>query len=234
MSKKIGVVIPFTTTRRVTSLANQIWQNTVKPDVIVLVDNTPGGADIMVQYSINVIRLMPIPGVNASWEIGAAICGDVDYISFLNDDILIMPTFIERILDGFESKNQREIGAICPNTVPNKQFQLNSDGPGGLDLDKNKHPEGWAFTIRREIVSAAMPFPDGMIHFAGDNWLWWITYEQFKMKWVIDKNNLIHHIVGASQTEQTRARLKEDREICSKALQKRFPERHSKRKPWKK
>lgn len=235
MKMRLGVIIPFVTHERVVDLMQMIDRNADLPDVIVLIDNSVSGIAFAIEWPmpVKIVRQVPTPGVNASWEIGAAACGDVDFISFLNDDISITPMFFTRIANAIMNEAPKDLGAICPNTLDRQTFNVAEDfdpdyeNVSLVSLVKNKHPEGWAFTIRRDIVSRAMPFPAGMIHFAGDNWLWWITYEDFKMKWYTDKNNLICHEVGASQTKETRAMLDNDHEICSRALLKRFPERHA-------
>ena len=215
---RIGVVVPVVQVDKWEVLAGQILDNSIVPEKIVAIDNSKSfGLD---PYGhILTMRGSETIGVNASWEIGARLCGDVDIVSILNDDIEITPTFFENVIKAF--KETPDAGAICPNTLTPKKKSIKESA-----IKPMRRVEGWAFSIKKEILNAAYPMPEHMEIFAGDNWLWWFSHFRCRLGWFKDYSINIFHHVGSSQTQRTRSRLKKERAICTQNLKKHFPERY--------
>lgn len=229
--KRIGIVIPIANMKMYENLVHKISCNMFLPEICVLINETnepiyesPHGINTVV------VEIHPRCGVNAAWEIGARLCGDVDYVSVLNDDIEIETDFFSRIIRAFSFTEQQTKGlegypaAICPWTYTHKA----KESPREAHIIKMKRVEGWAFTIRKEILNAAFPIPNEMKTFAGDNWLWWISYREFNMWWYKDTENRIFHHVGSSMNKEIKKTMKVEKNICSQELKKRLGDKYGK------
>lgn len=231
--KKIGVVIPIANVNRYEKLADDISHNFLLPDICILINNCNGPIYKVPQNVWNMmVEVQPRMGVNAAWEVGARLCGDVDYVSILNDDIEIKPDFFERILKAFDFIDSEvkandldgKAAAICPWTYTKKA----KEDPISASIIKMKRVEGWAFTIKKEILNDAFPIPSDMKTFAGDNWLWWHSYRVFNMWWYKDTENRIFHHVGGSMTKDIKKTMKTEKNICSQKLKEKLGDKYGK------
>jgi len=223
IEKRLGVVIPIANMGMYETLSENIRSNKILPDICVLINNSNEPIFSPPIDNTIVVEIKPRIGVNESWEIGARLCGDVDYVSILNDDIKIGEDFFDRILKAFEAIPLA--GAICPWTYTLRHPE---DPPKKLTIIKMNGVEGWAFTIKKEILNGSFPMPEGMRTFAGDNWLWWYSYRKFNMFWYKDMENRIFHHVGSSMTKRIKNDLKKEKKICSKGLEERLGEKYGK------
>lgn len=198
---KLDVIIPVLNLDFFTKqLLTNILDNTVQPDNIFIIDNgsNDNTRDVCFYFS-QYLPIIYLPqetniGVNPSWNLGFSKTA-ANLISVLNNDIVISTRFFEKVKETFS--NNPLCGIAVPNTIP-----LNSD------IIENHHNntetlidrEGWAFTIKKEIIDQSGPIPEEFKIFFGDDFLFKAAkdqgYECYKM---ID--NKIHHFL--SQTVMT-------------------------------
>jgi len=202
----ISVVIPVINQISLTKqLFYGMYDNTSLPKQVILIDNGSNDQyDLFCRYFVQELdRRFEITyfknhkniGVNPSWNLGISKSSG-KYISVLNNDIIITKSFFRKIIDVFES-NQK-IGIVVPNTV---DYSLDiEDDYKKPEVEKIKHREGWAFTIRKEITDKIPPIPAELNKNFGDDYLFYYTS---KLGYRIVKivNNYINHIGSATQCE---------------------------------
>lgn len=196
--KNIQVVVPVMGIDRFRKLAENICANSRLPSLVVIVNNS--GQNItdlpFEDYKIPYTIVVPPKSlaVNAAWTLGISILSECDYVSILNDDIEIPSHFFSHIIRNFRCLP--DAGAICPYTdmnrknIPYLDYGLN-------DVSRMKHKEGWAFTIRKNLLDEIPPIPTELTMFFGDDWYWWHTYKRGFL-WYKDNGIAIYHAVGAS------------------------------------
>jgi len=207
MDSGMSVVIPVIKDKWLGQLLEKIQMNITKPTEIIVIDNSETDVckPICERFSdaLN-IRYLPQKknlGVNASWNLGIKLAQN-EFVSVLNDDIIIHDEFFEMILQTFEAFPS--CGLVVPNTILNpKLVQPPTDAPKVSFLPMR---EGWAFTIRRSLVVDS-PIPEEFFTFCGDDWLYHKVIEKGFWPFKITNNNIFHH-VGISQNLDERARLK--------------------------
>ena len=211
-----------------------IARNTIAPDEILIVDNSRDyqtvelvarlksegdGVTQQAQSSQSSSHSRPLDhlrvvytrefapdglGVNASWNYGIANTFG-DYVAILNNDLRLCKFFFEDILAAFQAKERVRIntGIVVPRTIFNPAIVRHAIRYP-LSLKKLAVREGWAFTIRRDLLEDIGPIPEGMTTFCGDDWL-------FEEVWARDflaiksLNTPIYHYV--SQTVQSEGKL---------------------------
>lgn len=234
---RLAVIIPVMSRALFEPLYKKILENSVLPDLVVVIDNTKD--DLRKELAnavpttiknkgvmISVWRpdAPPIP-TNIAWSTGFYITnefskqrGEIDFVSVFNDDISIGSDFFKKVKKILAS--HQEAGAVCPYTITAKNKGL--DKPD--KLHKMIRKEGWAFTIRKKILDGSPPFPEGCEYFFGDNWLWWSTYRGFGKVWLKDPDNVIYHHVGKaiSKLPNYPGIKKKEKVICEKAVAETF------------
>lgn len=194
----LSVIIPVLDQIKLTiDLFNCILDNTLLPSQIILIDNgsKEDYSNFQEKYpdlNIEYIRNDKNIGVNPSWNLGISLAKN-KYISILNNDIIISNTFFDKIYQVFEQHTN--IGIIVPNTLKNIEFGFNNNlEPKAKTLGKR---EGWAFTIRKEIVDNIDPIPSCLKISCGDDYLFecskLLGYENVKIL-----NNFIYHYGSAT------------------------------------
>ncbi|MBW1998576.1 MAG: glycosyltransferase family 2 protein [Deltaproteobacteria bacterium] len=216
-----SAVVPVVNRKMANRLFASIDDNLYGPEKVIVIDNTRGHKRLEMKASFsNVLMLKPsepLP-VNPSWEIGIRLSGDVNFVSILNDDVILGPGFFEWVACVFE--RYADAGAVCPHTLTPENSEIPEPG-----IHRMKRKEGWAFTMRKALLDQIPPIPEGCRYFFGDNWFWWFTYRKFNMLWYKDTGNVIWHEVGASVRKiDGYRRIKEkEKEVCSRALRGYFP-----------
>jgi glycosyltransferase involved in cell wall biosynthesis len=201
--------------------ADLMWmmnRNTVKPDKLILIDDSDHGMTIPdVDYEVEYTRTPRIvgewPGVNGFWNYGAVALREFDYVSFLNDDILIHPRFFELIMRAMG----HQVGIACPRL--GEKSEVGFSGPC-LNLRVIQKREGIAFTIRGDVLSQIPPIPKELLLYFGDDW--YFGWAQ-KLGYLCCRaeNNVIYHY-GQTSTRQRglRERLKPERVMFEREARK--------------
>ena len=197
--ENIQIVVPVMDIGRFRKLAENICANSHKPSLVVIVDNSKWNITDLPfdDYGIPYIVVVPPTplATNAAWTLGISMLSECDYVSILNDDIEIHSHFFSCIIRNF--KHTPDAGAICPCTIMNKEHIYTYLDYGTVNTPKMKHKEGWAFTIRKNLLDEIPPIPTELTMFFGDDWYWWHTYKRGFL-WYKDSGVIIYHAVGAS------------------------------------
>jgi GT2 family glycosyltransferase len=215
----ISVVIPVLDNHSYTrDLLTDISMNVVKPDEIIIIDN--GSKDsyedmirILRNPSINYTRFNENRGVNTAWNLGIMLAKN-PLITILNNDVLLNNYFFKKVL---QTMQDPFIGICVPNNLKHAKFYDVDEDVRIKDLEKR---EGWAFTIRKEIVTKCGYIPDKLKIFCGDDFLFdsskRIGFRNVKMI-----NNYIFHYgsVTVRQYDMDRSILKSEK-ICWEQIKK--------------
>lgn len=202
----ISVVIPVINHLPLTKqLFYGMYNNTFLPKEVILIDN--GSSDpyktfcnyfIQEQeyrFDIKYFRNSKNIGVNPSWNFGISQSLG-KYISILNNDIIITNSFFRKIVDVFET--YEDVGIVIPNTIDDA-LDL-EDTNDKVQVKKAKVREGWAFTIRRDMMNKIPPIPDILNKNFGDDYLFYFT-SKLGYKIVRMTNNYINHIGSVTQRD---------------------------------
>lgn len=191
------VIIPVVNVGMFDILVRNILSNSIYPSSIIIINNSTEHIEIPKSSKTKFIVINP-PNplfVNESWNLGISYLTDCDFVSILNDDLEIPLTFFERITKGF--KTFPDAGVICPCTVTHKvevdRFELVNK------YVKMRKKEGWAFTIRKDILDTIPPVHPELELFFGDDWFWWYVYRGGSgYVWYKDCGMVVYHAVGTS------------------------------------
>lgn len=204
------VIIPVVNIGMLDILIGNILNNTILPETIIIINNSSQQIKTSILPTIKFVVINPPAPlfVNESWNLGISKLSECDFVSILNDDIEIPTTFFKRIANGF--KNFSKAGVICPCTVADRAMIAL---PTRDSYEKMKKKEGWAFTIRKNLLDTIPPIPSELKLFFGDDYFWWHVYRGGSgYIWYKDCGTIIYHAIGTSL-----------RKICKKErdLQKR-------------
>ena len=193
---KIEVVIPVVQYELAMDLLKQIQGNTLAPNRVIIVDNTDRPHFWFDSFRFPTDRYYSKTGrLNESWEVARSkLSPDCDYVTFLNDDIIIGDWFFQRVIETFEANPK--YGIVCPNTVdhPDKVRK----GKVHYVKGSERKLEGWAFTIRKDILDTILPLPwERISTFCGDTFIW-DHVKRMGFNWGKDLGNTIYHYVGQS------------------------------------
>lgn len=206
---RINVVIPVIRWDLVWKLLIQISCNKVLPFKVLIIDNAVSGYNVFPDYRFKIEVVQPAKnlGVNASWNYGLEVFKGKGHLCIMNDDVEIHPTFFEKVIESFNLK--KDIGAVCPLTT-NKREEFRETFEK-INLVRMKRREGWAFTLKEDMVNKMPPIPYRLKTFFGDDWFWRHTYWSGR-KWYKDNSNLIFHAVGSSMKTLSSLRYQLNRE----------------------
>lgn len=212
----ISVILPVYNELQLTDdLLNNINSNNVKPDEIILIDN--GSIDniysLIQKYpelNINYVRNKENLGVNPAWNQGIQLA-KYELITILNNDIIINRFFFEKIK---EAMNDNKVGIVIPETVLDKErVKLASIGQQVKVTNITTGLQGWAFTIRREIIEKAGLIPEKYKFWFGDNYLF---NQTSKAGYLVQKmnNNYIYHYGSITLQKVAKSReIQEERRL---------------------
>lgn len=203
---KIEVILPVAQYDMALDLLGMIDRNTTVPSDVHIIDNTglthvwtvPNKYQIRFHHSTT-------GRLNESWEIGRAqLSPDTDYVTFLNDDIVIGKWFFRRVVETFEV--DKSIGIVVPNSVPTPEAV--TELPVNYVQPPHWKLEAAAFTIKKSVLDKIPPLPwERITTFYGDNWMWAHTRDQgyYIME---DTGNCMHHYVGVTVLERGFRKIK--------------------------
>lgn len=216
---RINIVIPVIRHDLLKLLIEGLKAQTMLPGSVVIIDNSNGGSVYRCNLPFRVFTVVPDGniGVNPAWNLGIGISGDCDALAILNDDIRVGSRFLEKIAAAFDSIP--DAGAICPLTeTAGEGYRKNiHQAPGCIIMQRR---EGWAMTIRRDLLDSIPPIPESLRTFCGDDWLWYWSH-RLGWSWVKDLSNVIYHKVGASMAEnpEIRETLKAEKAEFARIIQ---------------
>jgi len=213
---RVGVFIPVVQECFVRPLMTYIERNTVRPDKIIILNNS-SKSNIVIPARRGTLEIVKPPEpltVNASWNYGIQkLAGEVDLIAVLNDDLIIEDMFFEKLL--YAAKKNTKAGVFCPNTAHDQNrvrnpFRTTTCSP-------MTRREGWAWTIRSEVAKLIDPIPEQLVTWCGDDW-YWRHCHKLNRPWMKMMNNHIFHFIGQSHlmlnpNRDTKSEIKEAREI---------------------
>lgn len=198
MKHSLDVVMPVCNQCKFTEeILGYIDNCTVQPRQIILIDN---GSDdrtkeivdtykerLRINYVFNDVNI----GVNASWNLGLSM-SDADVVSILNNDLIILPYFFEKILITFE--DFPVCGYVIPLTLESKGMLNGCERNNGNDVTDAPYRQGWAFSMRRKIFEKSGPIPSELFTFYGDDFLFGETLEQGYRAFMMLDNPIFHYL----------------------------------------
>jgi len=191
-----NVIIPVIHPDLCNSVIQSMEFNTVLPSKVIIIDNTKDRSYKPESKQFPIYTFHSQTGyVNESWNVGITkVDITCDYVSILNDDIFLNSWYFQRIIETFEA--YEDCGVACPKTVTN--IVEMGKGKGRRRITMMKKREGWAMTLRKDVLDKIPPIPDYRVEiFHGDDWFWYNTNTK-GYHWYKDLGNVIWHKVGAS------------------------------------
>ena len=196
----LDIVMPVCGNDHLTSKLFQcLEEQTVLPATVFIIDNGAGGNGHASPHR-DLCGRSPLPtvylpqerniGVNASWNLALTLCKS-EYVSILNNDLLINKWFIEKVERTFiENPN---CGGCVPNTLPTIQA-YESHAEIKRSYQWQPHREGWAFSVRRELWEK---IPSVLKTFLGDDFIF-AAIQRRGYIWIKTFDNHIFHYVSQS------------------------------------
>lgn len=218
----LKAIIPVMNRSLACRLLKTIFSNTIRPDEVVIIDNSELKEPFPLPQcceSVRVLKMEKNIGVNAAWNLGVEETKACDFVSILNDDVLVGPSFFARNQAVFAQKS--DCAVACPNTFHSEEdWSRCPDAPRQPMPVEMRKREGWAFTFKREVLNQIPSIPSDLRIFCGDDWYWYFTHRLGK-KWYKEINNVIYHKVGASASKQEfRGLLKTEKRLFTEILAK--------------
>jgi len=200
---QVEVVIPVVTGQEAEKLLISIETNTVLPNAVHIIDNTPEG-DFSYRSDVLEVAVYHLSdtGLNFAWNAAkrtlfhkASIC------CFFNDDIVINKRYFENIINNFQDKI---VKVLCPTVVS----ELKHSRSGKL-LAMSKR-QGCCFAMTKEHLDNLPYIPAELKTFFGDDW--WFFHKD--VSWFRDDCNFITHKIGVGvRTLKKRKDLENERSI---------------------
>jgi len=191
---KFEVIIPVVNIELANLLLVSIERNTIQPQRIIIINNSkevykPLPKDLPIEMYFS-----ETGRVNESINLGISkVSKDCDYVSILNDDLILGPYFFDRIAGIFD-----QIGD-CAVACPQQVFDISELITGPPALVQMMKREGPAMTFRKSVLDQIPTFPHKIIQtFHIDDWFWVWTRYKLKRIWCKDLGNTVYHKVGAS------------------------------------
>lgn len=199
----IGFVIPSMRPILVDRVLHDLNHQTVRPDFVVLVDNSTRYVRKYndYRYDLRIVRPKKNLGTNPVWNMALRL--DADYCGILGDDYRLCNTMVEKLLYGLSLTHGVEnikAGATVPYLIqqskrkpPNNTY-IDMSQVRGAPLKTGKGQSA-AVLMRKEIAHKIPTIPEQFNIFFGDNW---ISYHIFKMNmgWIRMSHCHIYHIPG--------------------------------------
>ena len=203
---KIEVILPVVQYDLALNLLKQIDKNTTRPSNVHIIDNTETTHfwDVFENFNLH-FHHSTTNRLNESWEIGISkLLPETEYVTFLNDDIIIGNWFFQRIKETFAAI--KDCGIVCAQLVGEPDQVLK--GAVRFRVERKKMFPACAFTIRRDVLDKIPRFPwERISTFYGDNWVWAHT-KQMGYCWASDTGNRMYHYVGKSILQKGFRKLK--------------------------
>lgn len=192
----INVVIPTVQIPLLEDVIDSMERNTILPKRVIIINNSETEDYWTTSSLFQIDTYKSVKGrVNESWNLGVSLVDiTCDYVSILNDDIILNRWFFQRVLETFDSKIL--CGVACPLSV--NSMDDFGKGKAKRKIKKMEKREGFAFTIRKKVLDAIAPIPSHRLEtFHGDDWYWYWTNIRGQF-WYQDLGNIIFHHVGSS------------------------------------
>lgn len=191
----LSVIVPVLNEIEITDdFLASVHANTARPDEIILIDNgsTDDIRSLAEKYpdlNINYVRNENNVGVNEAWNQGVRLAKN-PLISILNNDILLNEFFFAKVI---ETMADPEVGMCVPHTVYMNVVE-GKDEP--VSLQEMKSRQGWAFTIRKSIITEHDNFipSDKIKIWCGDDYLFECAGELGYARMVMTNNTVFHHV----------------------------------------
>jgi GT2 family glycosyltransferase len=199
-STSVSVVIPVLNQSNYTeSILNNISENSEIPQQIIIINNGSNDEtiDVINRFKHLPIRLLTLRknvGVNVAWNIGIKLCKS-DYISVLNNDLVINKNFFKIIRKTFEANPN--CGMLCPRTYRNPDYIKNVNEECFSSVSKVsqvKWRNGWAFTIKQELVDS-IKIPKVLFNYCGDDFHYFMV-KKLGYDILMMEQNIIFHYEG--------------------------------------
>jgi len=191
-----NVIIPVVYPALCADLLRSMEANTLLPKRVIVIDNTEHRDYQPTSTKFQIDTYHSVTGkVNESWNLGVSVVDiGADYVSILNDDIVLNEWFFQRVIETFKSKFHCSVA--CPLSV--NSLEEMGKGKRKRHIKKMGKREGFAFTFKKEYLDKIAPIPIHRIEtFHGDDWYWYWTNVR-GLFWYQDLGNIIFHHVGSS------------------------------------
>lgn len=223
LSTRIGVIIPVVNFGLAVALLKNIYDNGFAPAQVFVIDNTGMHCTFPEPLNDTTLLTVHVPrqplSVNHAWSLGFSTLRDLDLITVLNDDLLIERHFFEKI--AILSSILPTAGVLCPQTVENPLDVFNT--PDRVWIENMENREGWAYTIRTDVLRQVPPFPVDMKTFFGDDWLWKFTRLQGYGWWKVQGCRVYHYQGVTTRRTGIRSSLREEKKVFNIWSQKYLP-----------
>lgn len=195
-TKKIGVIMPVTQFDMASNLLKVLDSGRVKPSWFLIFDDsdTQDFEPPKVSFPLEIVITDRTnwAGINAFWREGVSrVPEDIEFVSFLNDDVLVVPELFELVLEVFELNPKA--GVVCPSR---KEGQKNTSKPvlngRSVVFGEMAKRDGAAFTFRKEVLNQIPSLPSEFKVYFGDDWFFYWTY-RLGYNWVRIGNCVIVH-----------------------------------------
>ncbi len=211
----IDIIIPTVRQTQLLLLLEDLLENqSISPRKIFVIDNCEkeltglqrhNRNDIKVEHIRMKERLLP----HASWRLGFGLV-EAPYVSLLNDDLRMEHNFLERLLMTF--KESPKIGVVCP-TISRGNVRSTVRW---IEMPKR---EGWAWTIRKDILDAIPPIPKELTMFGGDDWYFYFV-RKYGYIWAKMTDVFCYHRPGVSKEPEFASLVKDEGKLCRRLLHK--------------
>ena len=200
----ISVIVPTRNQKLFDTMVNSILRNIIKPDELIILDNTEDGG-ITVSDSLMLgmrVRLKRCSGlsVNHMWNAGISICpyrSEYDVICLLNDDIVLSPFYFDAAQALLSSHSTASTFIPKTSTKSVTDIQINSIIGHG-ESSRAMRREGWAMAFRASVLKSISQIPhDHIPTFCGDDWFWYHTHKE-GYKWITSSECLCYHVVSST------------------------------------
>jgi len=113
-----------------------------------------------------------------------------DYISFLNNDLIINKYFFKKLRQAFLLNPNAAI--ICPHTIKNRDLVSTTKDDKVAVTEMGKR-EGWAWTARADFIKNIPPIPDFLRTYYGDDYIFYVARKIYTYNCLKMTNNYIYH-----------------------------------------
>jgi hypothetical protein len=224
----ISFIIPSMRPIMVKRVLHDLDNQTLKPDRVVLVDNSTRFVnDTRYEYDLEIIRPGKNLGTNPVWNMGLRL--EADYCGLLGDDYRLEPQMIEKLLYGlFLVCNGRPTGATVPEIIQQKKRKpLNNkstliNNTVGIHLGRGKG-QCSAVLMRKEVAHKVPLIPDHFNIFFGDNWIGYHIIEKMGLAFMRLRPCYIYHIPGPTNVSAAlnyKGTLKHERKFWKQYVRK--------------
>ena len=203
-----AVILVLNQYKLTNDLLNCISKNEYIPQEIILIDN--GSVEPISRLStlynnlkIKYIRFDENIGVNPAWNLGI-MKAKTPYVSILNNDLLVNNYFFKRIN---ETMSDDSIGICVPKTISDMYYAMMCKYEP-VKLSPCNKREGWAFTIKKDIVEKLGYIPKELNRTYGDDYIFYCA-KKLSYKIVKMENNYVFHYGSITTVKELKEKGKD-------------------------